>query len=58
MPLIEVLSSKNLTRFIDLIETAEMMDDFSKLSDVTIFAPSNDAIDALEQEVLDGLMVK
>jgi len=56
MPLIEVLSSKNLTRFIDLIETAEMLDDFSKLTDVTVFAPSNDAIDALEQEVLDDLM--
>ena len=57
MPLIDVLNEKNLTRFLDLLEEAEMMDELAKMSDITVFAPSNDAIDELEQEYMDTIMV-
>ncbi|XP_071520134.1 transforming growth factor-beta-induced protein ig-h3-like [Panulirus ornatus] len=55
-PVMEVLEGHNLTRFLDLLEAAGMMDELGSLTDVTVFAPSNRAIDELPTEFLDDLM--
>lgn len=55
--MIEVLEGHNLTRFLDLLEAAGMMDELSSLTDVTVFAPSNRAVEELPTEFLDELMV-
>ncbi|KAK8753712.1 hypothetical protein OTU49_001192 [Cherax quadricarinatus] len=54
-PVIEVLEGHNLTRFLDLLEAAEMTDELSSMTDVTVFAPSNRAIDEIPEDVLDNL---
>lgn len=56
--MIEVLESHNLTRFLELLETAGMMEELSGLNDVTVFAPSNKAIDDLPSGVLDEIIVR
>ncbi|KAG7158339.1 Periostin-like 2 [Homarus americanus] len=54
-PVIEVLEGHNLTRFLDLLEQAGLMDELSELTDVTVFAPSNRAFEEMPTEVLDDL---
>lgn len=56
-PVIEVLQGYNLTRFLDLLETAGMTDELMGLNDVTVFAPSNKAIDELPEDVLEEITV-
>ncbi|XP_042873732.1 periostin-like [Penaeus japonicus] len=55
-PLIEVLESHNLTRFMDLLDAAGMMDELRDLTDVTVFAPSNRAVDEIPEDVLESIM--
>ncbi|KAK8404402.1 hypothetical protein O3P69_007594 [Scylla paramamosain] len=54
--LVDVLKSHNLTRFLEMLETAEMLSEMTGLKDVTVFAPSNRAIETLPKDVLEDLM--
>ncbi|XP_066990165.1 transforming growth factor-beta-induced protein ig-h3-like [Macrobrachium rosenbergii] len=49
-PVRKVLESHNLTRFMDLLEIAGMSEEMDSLNDVTIFAPSNAAIDSIPED--------
>lgn len=51
MPVKKVLENHNLTRFLDLLEGAGMTEELDSLTDVTVFAPSNKAIDSLPDDV-------
>ncbi|KAK3851844.1 hypothetical protein Pcinc_041537 [Petrolisthes cinctipes] len=55
-PVLEVLQSRNLTQFLSLLETAGMLDELAGLTDVTVFAPSNKAIDDLPEDVKERLL--
>lgn len=50
-PVKEVLENHNLTRFLELLESAGMTDELDTLTDVTVFAPSNKAIESIPEEV-------
>ncbi|KAG0696672.1 Transforming growth factor-beta-induced protein ig-h3 [Chionoecetes opilio] len=52
----EVIRGHNLTRFLGMLEAAQMVAEVAGLRDVTVFAPSNKAIDSLPQDVLDEIM--
>ncbi|XP_045614793.1 transforming growth factor-beta-induced protein ig-h3 [Procambarus clarkii] len=54
-PVTEVLEGHNLTSFLDLLEAAGMIDELASMTDVTVFAPSNRAIDELPEDVLNNL---
>lgn len=54
---LEVLESQNLTSFLELLRLAELSKELEELRDVTIFAPSNEAIDGLGEDYLDELKV-
>ncbi|XP_063600232.1 transforming growth factor-beta-induced protein ig-h3-like [Penaeus indicus] len=55
-PLFEVLEAQNLTRFMDLLEAADMLDELKGLTDVTVFAPSNRAVDEIPEEVMENII--
>lgn len=56
-PVLEVLENRNLTQFLSLLETAGMLDELAGLTDVTVFAPSNRAIEDLPEDVMERLVV-
>ena len=41
-----------------MLEAAEMLAELSGLKDVTVFAPSNKAVDSLPKNVLADIMVR
>ncbi|KAF2367825.1 FAS1 domain [Trinorchestia longiramus] len=54
-PVLEVLEKHNLTRFLELLNLAEMKKEISDLRDVVLFAPTNEAFDNVKEEKLDNL---
>lgn len=42
----------------DLLEAADMLDELKDLTDVTVFAPSNRAVDEIPEEVLENIIVR
>ncbi|KAK7082117.1 hypothetical protein SK128_015083 [Halocaridina rubra] len=55
-PVKEVLDSHNLTRFLDMLEAAGMTEELNGLSDVTVFAPSNEAIESIPEDVMAKIL--
>ncbi|XP_050737011.1 periostin-like isoform X2 [Eriocheir sinensis] len=53
---VEVIRGHNLTRFLDMLEAADMLSELSGLKDVTVFAPSNRAIESLPEGALEEIM--
>lgn len=54
---LKVLESQNLTRFLELLQLAELTKEMEELHDIAIFAPSNEAIEGLDDLYLDALKV-
>lgn len=53
---VEVMRGHNLTRFLEMLEAAQMLGEMAGLKDVTVFAPSNRAIESLPEDVLQEIM--
>lgn len=54
-PMMEVLELQNLTRFLQLLEVAELTQEMSDLQGVTVFAPTNEAFEDLDDEHFDKI---
>jgi len=54
-PVLQVLQERNLTRFLQLLQEAELADEVQALQDVTLFAPSNDALSRIADEEMEAL---
>ena len=53
----EVLEAYNLTSFLELVRAAELMEEINSQKDITVFAPSNDALSNLPEGHLEFLKV-
>lgn len=54
----EVLKFHNATKFLELLEEANLVQELNSHGDITVFSPSNRALEKIPQEEFEALKVK